>query len=119
VAAVVHADDAEALAGDRESRAAEVVAAERLARPRKTPFDQHEPAPDELVGSEAEDEEALIRQELQLRHLCDPGYCRDAECNRLRQERAAEVGDVSLEQAEVRASDMDQLVGAVLDARGE
>ena len=116
VAAVVPADNTEASAGDRELYTFQVVACERLSRPRESSLDQDEPVPDELVRCDAEDEVPLVREQLQLRnpgHAADRG---DAAGDRLRQQRAAEVRDVSLEEAKVRTADVDQLVGAVLDA---
>ncbi len=58
---------------------------------------------------EAEDEGAVVDEELDLRHLRDARVSRDPPGERLRQKRAREVRDARLEQPEVGAADMGQV----------
>ena len=103
-------------------RAGAGVAEERLLAPWTAAGDDHEPARRKLVRVVTEDE--LRIPPLHFRHAQeDAGHfvdavdAGDAVTERLRQQRAREVGRTRLEDAEVGASDVDEVGGGVAHAR--
>ena len=131
VARVVEAGDREALPFDRQhvarsepERPGGAVAEHRLASARAAALDDHEPAGRELVRGVAEDEERVALRDLRhaqedARHVGDAVRIGDRLLGRLRQQRAREVGRVRLEDAEVRAPDVDQVARRLADAGGD
>src|SRR5207302_11003632 len=94
VTAVVHARDREGLASDDELLALRAIAHERGS----AALHDHQALPDELVAGKAEDEVAVVGEQLQPGDLGHARHGRDATRQALGQQRTAEVRDVLLEE---------------------
>src|SRR5262249_46784882 len=125
---VVDAADAEgaALHMQRVARAEVEARGRMIAEQGAVPAsaDDHQPAVVELARVEAEDEEGAVAfdgsdPEVDIGGLVDPWPLPDLVCERVWQERLGEVGNVPLEEAEVRAADVDEVIRRVVDAGGD
>ena len=116
--------DMEAVAGlEAEGRGC-VVAEERRVACSAPAADDHQPPKRKLRAVEAEDEERASSldvpdPEVDVRRLRDAMALGDVAFERRGQQRPGQVRDVALEQAEIGAADVDQVVRGPVDAGGD
>jgi hypothetical protein len=118
------AADAEGASGPDAQGARRAVANQGLFAVRAGASGDHESAGGELAGVEPEEQERAPtvhgdQVELDPRRLGHGGLAGHSLCERLWEERAGQIRDPFLEEAEVSSSDVDQGAGGVSHAGGD